>query len=468
MNVTQENIDTLNARIKIEIGPEDYEPPVTQVLNDYRKKMTLQGFRPGKVPFGVAKKMYGKAVLAEELNKILSEQLNTHIKENKIDILGQPLPEDLEDLSLNFSQKYEFRYDLGLAPQFTVDLSVKDKFSKYQIAIDDELVEKYVRDFQRRFGQSEDVDKSTDKDMIYGTFFAQNKDGGRAESGFHNHSTVVIEYVENKEAKKKMIGLEVGDTLEIEPGKLAKGDADLTAMLGISLAEIGEYPKKWELRIDSIHRIDPHPINQELFDQVLGPNAVSTEAEFRERIVSDLKKQLVTDSDKKLRRDVSDRMVDKLKLELPDEFLKRWLIQNAANTEKPITEADLEREYEDYSRYLQLQIIESKIAKDNEIKVEFPEIQARVKENIKAQFASFGQQEMDDKMLDQFAENFLQKEEEVRKIYDQILDERIMSFYKETVKITDKEVSFDEFVKLASTKQEKGNFMDQVSNLLKF
>ena len=144
------------------------------------------------------------------------------------------------------------------------------------------------------------------------------------------------------------------------------------------------------------------------------------------------------------------------------------MIQNAANTEKPITEADLDREYVDYSRYLQLQIIESKIAKDNEIKVEFPEIQARVKENIKAQFASFGQQEMDDKMLDQFAQNFLQKEEEVRKIYDQILDERIMAFYKDTVKITDKEVSFDEFVKLASTKQEKGNFMDQVSNLLKF
>ena len=468
MNVTQENIDELNARVKIEIGPEDYEEPVKNILNDYRKKMTLQGFRPGKVPFGVAKKMYGKSVLAEELNKLLSENLNEHIKSNELDILGQPIPNDQDDLSLDFKNKYEFVYELGLAPKFEVDLSAKDKFPKYKINVDQELIEKYVKDFQRRFGQSEEVDEATEKDMIYGTFYQVDKAGNKVDVGVHNHSTVVVEYVENKDAKKKLLGLKVGDQALVEPAKMSKGDADLSAMLGIPVSEIGEYPKQWLLKVDSIHRIDPHELNQELFDQVLGPGAVSTEEEFRSRISIDLEKQLSNDSDKKLRRDISEKLMERLGLKLPDEFLKKWLLMNGQNAEKPISQEDIDREYGDYSRYLQLQIIESKLAKDNEIKVDFPEIQDRVKTNIKAQFASFGQQEMDHKMLDQFAQNFLQKEEEVRKIYDQILDEKLMAFYKENVKLQEKEVSFDEFVKLASTKQGKGNFLDQVSNLLKF
>jgi trigger factor len=468
MNITQENIDSLNARVNIEIGPEDYEQPVKEVIDNYRKKMTLQGFRKGKVPFGVAKKMYGKSVLAEELNKILSEQLNSHIKNNELDILGQPLPEDLEELTLDFNQKYKFSYDLGLAPKFTVDLSAKDKVTKYNIVVDKELIDKYVRDFQRRFGKSEEVEESTMQDMIYGTFYEVDKSGQRVKGGAHNHSTVVIEYVENKDARNKLIGLKVGDVLLTEPSKLSKGEADLSAMLGLPHSEIAKFPKQWELKVDSIHRIDAHPLDKELFDKVLGPDKAATEEEFRAKIADDLKKHLATDSDKKMRRDISDILLDKLQLELPDTFLKRWLVQNSQNTEQPISQDDVEREYEDYSRYLKLQIIESKLAKDNEIKVDYTEIQERVKANIKAQFANFGQQEIADDMLNQFAQNFLQKEEEVRKIYDQILDEKVNTFYKETVKIQEKEVSFDDFVKLASAKPGKGNFMDQVSNLLKF
>lgn len=467
MNITQENIDELNAKVKIEIGPEDYETPVKTVLDNYRKKMSLQGFRPGKVPFGVAKKMYGKAVLAEELNKILSENLNAHIRDNNLNILGQPIPEDINDLSLDFNQKYEFKYDIGLAPEFQVDLSAKDKFTKYVIEVDKELIDKYVRDFQRRFGKSEEVDEVTVKDMIYGTLYETDKAGKRKEGGKHNHTTIVVEYVENKDAKTKLIGKKVGDVMLVEPSKLSKGDADLSAMLGIPVSEISNYPKTWELKIDSIHRIDPHPLNKELFEQVLGPNVVETEAEFRQRISDDLGKHLKTDSDKKLKRDISDRLLERLKLDLPDEFLKRWLVQSSEQSEKPVTLDDIEKEYDEYSRFLKLQIIESQIAKENEIKVDYPEIQERVKANIKAQFASFGQQEVADDMLNQFAANFLQKEEEVRKIYDQILDEKIMDFYRNTVKLQEKEVSFDEFVKLASTKPGKGKFMDQVSNLLK-
>lgn len=468
MNVTQENIDELNAKVKITIEPKDYEPAVRTVLDNHRKKMTLQGFRPGKVPFGVAKKMYGKAVLAEELNKILSDNLNNHIRENEINIIGQPLPQDIEELELDFDKTFEFNYDLGIAPNFEVELSAKVKFNKFKIVVDDELIDKYVKDFQRRHGESTEAEKVGDTDMIYGAVYELEK-GARKEGGLHNHTTIALDYVENKDAKKKLVGKAKGDVVKIEPSKYAKGEADLSQMLGVPVSELGDLNKEFELVIESIHNIDMAPLNSELFDKVLGPGVAKTEEEFRNKISLDLEKYLDGDSEKKLRRDIHDKLLDRLKLELPDEFIKRWLLdQGANNPEKPITQEDIEREYDDYSRMLKVQLIESQIAKQNNIKVEFTDIQDRVKENIKAQFASFGQGEVADDMLDQFAQNFLQKEEEVRKVYDQLMDERLNQFYQDNVKLQEKEVSFDEFVKLASTKSGKGNIIDQVSNLLKF
>lgn len=469
MNVTQEKVDELNAKVTIKVEPADYEPAVKSVLDNHRKQMTLQGFRPGKVPFGVAKKMYGKAVLADELNKILSEKLNEHIRENDLNIIGQPLAEDIQDLQLDFDKTFEFNYELGLAPNFEVELTAKDKFNHYKIKVDDELVDKYVRDFQRRYGKSTEVDVVGEDDMIYGALYELGKDGKRKEGGVHNHTTIAVDYVENKDAKKKLIGKKKEDTVKVEPAKLAKGDVDLSQMLGISVAELDEVGKEFELVIESIHNIEPHPLNAELFDQVVGPGVAKTEEEFRNKIVIDLEKYLEGDSQKKLRRDIHDKLIERLKLELPDAFLKRWLLQQGSNNEeRPITQDDIDREYDDYSRMLRVQLIESQIAKQNDIKVEYPDIVGRVKENIKAQFASFGQQEVEDQMLDQFAQNFLQKEEEVRKVYDQLFDERMNEFYTNNVKLQEKEVTFDEFVKLASSKSGKGKFMDQVSNLLKF
>lgn len=469
MDIKQENIDELNARVTIKIEPSDYEKSVKSILDNHRKQMTLQGFRPGKVPFGVAKKMYGKAVLAEELNKLLSENLNTHIQSNELNILGQPIPQDQEELQLDFEKTFEFSYQLGLAPTFEVSLNDKDKFTKYKILVDDELMDKYVVDFQRRFGKSEEVDVVGATDMIYGTLFECDKSGKRMEGGVHNHTTIAVEYVDDKASREKLVGLKVEETLVVEPAKLCKGDADLSAMIGVPVSQLDELSKHFELRVDSIHKIEPHEINQALFDQVFSPGAVSSEDEFKAKIKEDLSKYLEGDSDKKLRRDIQDKLLEKLKLELPDEFLKRWLLESGSqNPEKPITQDDIEKEYEDYSRMIRVQLIESELAKSNDIKVEFKDIEERVKESIKAQFQSFGQPEVEEEMLNQFAQNFLQKDEEVRKTYDQLLDERLTSFYRNTVKIQEKEVSFDEFVKLASSRSGKNKVMDQISSFLKF
>ncbi|NQV53474.1 MAG: trigger factor [Flavobacteriales bacterium] len=469
MNIKQENIDELNAKVTITIEPADYEPAVKSVLDDHRKKMTLQGFRPGKVPFGVAKKMYGKAVLAEELNRILSDKLNTHIRENDINIIGQPLPEDVEELQLDFNKTFEFNYELGIAPNFEVELTPKDKFNKYKIKVDDDLINKYVKDFQRRHGNSTESEVVADTDMIYGALHELAKDGKRKEGGLNNHTTIAMDYLDNKDAKKKLIGKKKGDTVKVEPAKLAKGDVDLSQMLGIPVSELAEVGKEFELVIESIDNIDLAPLNTELFDKVIGPGGASNEQEFRDKISADLEKYLDGDSEKKIRRDIHDKLIERLKLDLPDAFIKRWLLEQGSNNEeRPISQADIDREYHEYSRMLKIQLIEGQIAKQNEIKVELNDIQDRVKENIKAQFASFGQGDVADDMLDQFAQNFLQKEEEVRKVYDQLMDERLNDFYKTNVKLQEKEVTFDEFVKLASNKAGKGKFMDQVSNLLKF
>jgi trigger factor len=469
MNVTQQNIDELNAKVTIKVEPNDYEAAVKSVIDNHRKRMTLQGFRPGKVPFGVAKKMYGKAVLAEELNKILSEKLNEHITSNELNIIGQPMASDIDDLELEFDKTFEFSYELGIAPSFDVDISAKDKFNIYKIKVDNELVEKYVKDFQRRYGKSTEVDEVGADDLIYGALHELGKDGKRKEGGLHNHTTIAVDYIENKDAKKKLVGKKKGEVVKVEPSKLTKGEVDLSQMLGVSVADLDELGKEFELTIESIHNIDPHPLNEELFDRVLGPGVAKTEQEFRDKIVQDLDKYLKGDSEKKLRRDIHDKLLERLKLKLPDDFLKRWLLQQGSNNpERPITQADIDREYDDYSRMLRVQLIESQIARQVNIKVEYTDIVGRVKENIRAQFASFGQNEVEESMLDQFAQNFLQKEEEVRKVFDQIFDERISAYYKETVKLQEKEVTFDEFVKLASSKSGKGNFMDTVSNLLKF
>lgn len=467
MNITQENPDTLNAIITIAIEPADYNDAVKKVLDNHRKQAKMQGFRPGKVPFSVVKKMYGKSVLADELNKILSEQLQNHIKENELRLLGQPLPRDMEQMELELEKSFTFQYDLGLAPQFDVNLTDKDKFPYLAIKVDDELLQKYFRDFQRRYGDSHEVEVVSEKDMIYGTFRELDKAGERKEGGVSNHSTVVVEYVENKDARQKLIGLKKGELVTVEPSKLSKGDADLSAMLGVPAGDLDELSKKFELEIESIHHVHPHELNTELFDKVLGSGAAKDEEEFKTKVAEDLTKHLKADSDKKLKRDITDFLLEKLKLELPDEFLKRWLVEANSNEEKQVTAEEIERDYDEYSRYLKGQLIESKIAEENDIKVEFPEIEAAAKVNIRKQFESYGQQELPDDMLNNFAQNFLQNEEQVRKLYDQLLEDKLMTFYRNTVKLQEKEVTFDEFVKLASSKPGKGKLIDQISNLLK-
>ena len=464
MNITQENVDELNAVVKVNVSPADYDEKVKSVLNDYRRKAKIPGFRPGKVPFGMVKKMYGKSVLAEELNKVVYDNLHKYLSENKIEILGNPLPKD-EDLSLNLEEQtdFEFIYDIGLAPKFEVKISDKDKFTKYQIAANDELIDKQINELARRYGKVSETDKVSLNDMAQGEFVELDKDNNIVEGGIMHTSTIALEFIKDDKSKEQLVDKKVGDVITIDPYKVSKGEADTAAMLGITTEELANVDTNFNFKITKIFHIEGADINQELFDKLFGPNEVKDETEFRLRIQTDIEKMLDGESEKKLKIDISEKLIDKLKLSLPDDFLKKWLIK--ANEEK-LTLEDIAKEYDQYAKGLKWQLIENKIIQENDIKVEPEEAIERAKGLITQQYAQYGGLDMlEEDQLTEMASNLLKDKEQGKKVYEMLFDEKLTALFKSSFKLKEKEVTFDEFVKLATEKQSKFKLLDSLKNL---
>lgn len=467
MKVTQENKDDLNAVISVRLETEDYRDQVEKLLKRYKKSAKMQGFRPGMVPMGMIKKMYGKSAIAEEVNKILQEQLNKHIQENDLDILGQPLPELGSEVEFD-PVKYpdiEFSYAIGLAPEFEVNVSEKEKFTYHTVKIDQELIDKYAGDLARRYGKVEQVDAAESNDMLQGEFQELNKDGSVNENGIESTSTIALEFLEDEKAKKPLIGLKKGDTTTVEPEKVSKGHDDMGKMLNVDhdkVHELIENKTKFQFTVSQIFRMDPAAIDQDLFDKVFGEGTVKSKEEFDEKIAEQMKGMFEKDSDQLLMRDVRERLLDKLKLELPDGFLKKWLKE--AN-EKPITDEQIESEYEEYAKQLRWQLITNKIIKENELKVEQQELLDYTKGLVRNQFAQYGQADIDDSIIEESAKKALQNEEDARNIYDQIYNQKLLALFKDKFKLKNKEVSFDDFVKLATGKPAKKGILNNLSNL---
>lgn len=468
MDITRTDVDELNAKVTIKLEPKDYEDRVQAILSDYRKKMNMPGFRPGKVPMGMVKKMYGKAVLAEELNKVFSNELMQYINKEQVEVLGQPLPNEEEsnkiDLENGEGQAFEFTYDLGLAPKFDVNLSDKDKFDYYTIAVDESLIDKYAKDIARRYGKVSNVDVSGEEDMLHGIFRELDKDGNEVEGGMHSHSTISIEYVEDEKAKKELIGIKNGDKITVDPVKISRGTNDLAQMLNISPSKAENLKEKFSFEIEQVYHMDPHDYDQELFDKIYGPGQVNSETEFRQKIADELAQNLEVDADRKFYKDLSDKLISKFKIKVPEDFLRRWILE----TNEEMDETKLEEEWERYLEGIKWQIIESKIVKENDIKVEHSEAVEHTKDLYRQQMAAYGYQDIPEEELDGMVANTLAKEEEARRIYDQLFEKRLLSFYKETVSLKEKELSFDEFVKLVNKQSGKNKILDSLSNLVKF
>ncbi|MEQ8625402.1 MAG: trigger factor [Vicingaceae bacterium] len=452
MEVARKDIDKLNAEITISIKEEDYKQKVTQSLNRYRKQANMPGFRKGMVPMGMVKKMVGTNILVEEINQILSENLNKYIGENKLNILGNPLPKEDDSKAIDWDnqKEFDFTYELGLAPEVKVDLTEKDKFDFYKIKVSDKMVEEQIQEIAKRYGKMVDADQSEEEDMLYGKFEELEK-GAVKEDGITNGTVLNIRTITKSKDQKKFIGLKPGDVVKFKPQGIAD-DKYVAAWLGIEEEYIKDQKSEFQFTVEKINRMEAAELNQEFFDKIYGPNQVSSKEEMGAKLRAEMEQSFAQNAEQFLEREVQDYLLKKAKLNLPNEFMKKWL--KMAN-EKPVTQEQIEEEYDQYAQGLKWQLIENKLIKENDIKVEKEEVVEHTKNLVRQQMAGMGQNMMDDAALEDTANRVLENQDESRRLYEQLYQLKMREFYKKTVKLKEREISYDDFVKLAEKKSTK-------------
>ncbi len=436
MNITKENVDALNAVVKVDIVAEDFQPKVTEVLNDYRKKADVPGFRKGNVPMGMIKKQYGKSVMIDEVNKLLQESLNKFLVDEKLDILGNPLPKVQDDFSWD-AEQFSFEFELGLAPQFDVDLKGKNKIKDYKIVATDELLEKEVENIQTRYGLTTPLEVAEEHSNVTGTFVNEEK-------GIEKKSTFLVNDLKGKKNEKKVIGAKVGDVIELDTKKLFEESFTLQQVLGVSKEEAEELDVTVTLTVEEVTNTEKAELDQELFDKLFADGSVKSVTDLKNKIKEDAEKQFQQQADQQLLNAVTEHLVEDTKFDLPSEFLQKWL-QTAG--EKELTAEEATAEYEKSEKGLRYQLIEGKVMKDNEIKLEYAELQEYAKGFIKTQMAQFGNMNPEEKELDDIAARVLSNQEEAQRLQSQLISQKLLSFYKENMKFKTKEVSYEDFIK---------------------
>jgi trigger factor len=446
MNISKENIDSLNAVIKIELTTADYQTQVNTKLANYRKNTDMPGFRKGKVPMGVINKRYAIPVKVEEINKMLSDSLTKYIIQEKLDILGNPLPKDGMHINWEKQDDFTFEYEVGLAPEFEVKLSKKNKLDYYIIKADEAMIDKYAVDIAKRYGKMSSPEKVEEKDLVYGTFLELDEEGKEIENGLSNQASISLETLKTKNLKAEFVGSSKGTIVTIDPKKSFVKDTDVASLLGIEKDAFETLIAKFSFTIDNISRMDPAELNAELFDKMYGEGLVKTEKEFRAKIATEAEAMFVAESDRKFQNDAVEYLLEKTAFELPEEFLKRWM-QTVSET--PITLSEVDDQFVGYKTSLKWQIIENRIAKENKLSVTRDEAVAETKKLITAQMTQYGQMSPEEEMLEQYANQILANKDEEKNIYDRAFAAKMTSFFKETFKMNEKEISYQDFMKMA-------------------
>jgi trigger factor len=374
----------------------------------------------------------------------VNESLNNFIKTNNLNVLGNPLPKTDEEVKGDFENPtdFEFAYEIGLSPSFDLKLE-KTKVDYLSVSIDKDMLDKEVENMARRYGTLIAEKEVGAKDMVIGEFADQ-------ESDLKNNSTISMEFVEDKGAKKLLIGAKVGDEITVDPRLVSKGLKDMSAMLGISEDAAGTVGKKFKFKISEIKRMVPAAIDQALFDKIFGEGIIKSETELRERIKMDLTQMFANDSDRIFNQKVVDELVENTKIKLPEAFLKKWIL---ASAKEDVTAEQIEADFDNYRKSLVWQLIQNKIIKENEIKVEPQEAVEYTKALLVNQFAQYGMPAPEDSELEGQARNVLSNQEEANRIYDNIYGNKIMRHFKSTVKLNEKSLPYEKFVEQAYGKK---------------
>jgi len=437
MNITKKDIDNLNAVLTVAIEKDDYSSKVEKVLNDYRKNANIPGFRKGNVPMGMVKKQYGRAVLVEEVNKLLQEALQKYLTEEKLDILGNPLPMNEAEIDWS-SDDYSFEFELGLAPKFDVDLKDKE-ITQYKIVADDEMLNNQISTIRKQFGKLVSKNEVEEGDEITGTFSSQEKE-------IDKKVTLSTNAIKGEDQLKSLMGAKVGDTVTLKTKGMFADDHDNQKYFGVSHDDAHGLDIEVSFKIEEINTREMAELNQELFDKLFGEGVVTSEEELKAKIKEDAEGQFAQQSDQKLLNDVVESLIENTKFDLPSEFLQRWI---AKSGETRLSEEEAKAEFEKSEKGLRYQLIEGKIRADNNLQVTFEELKDFSKNMIKAQMAQYGQMDPSDEELDSIAVRILSNREEVERLSEQLNTNKLLQFFKENAKLKTKEVSYDAYIKEA-------------------
>jgi trigger factor len=436
MNITRNNVDALNAVVTVEVSKSDYAEKVEKVLADYRKNATIPGFRKGAVPMSLIQKQYGKSVLLDEVNKLLQDNLNKYLVEEKLDILGNPLPKVTEDFNWDV-EDYKFEFELGLAPEFSVDLAAKNDLVQYKIIADEKMLNDQIGRIQKQYGKLIAKDTIEEGNDVSGIF-------ANAEKNINNRTTISLDTFADKKTATSFIGKKVGEILALNTKGLFDDDHKLMDYLAIGHDDVHGLDVEVTFTIDEVTTHEPATLDQELFDKLFGPKVITSVDELKAKIKEDAEKQFMQQADQKFLNDVTDSLISNTKFDLPAEFLKKWIQTTGEN---PLSDEEANEEYTKSEKGLRYQLIEGKIMSENNLQITFEELKAYTSELIKKQMAQFGQMNPTDEDVEGIVARVMSNQDEIKRLSEQVMNEKMLNLFKDKVNAKTKEVSYDEFIK---------------------
>jgi trigger factor len=449
MNITRENTGNVNAVIKVLIEKPDYEKTVEETLKDYRQKSSVPGFRPGKAPIGLIKKRFGKAVLAEEINKMLSQNLTRYLVEEKLHILGEPLAshEHQKNIDWDKDEDFEFAFDIALAPEIQLNLDENIRLNYYNIKVTDEMLGQQVEMIASQMGQQVDVDEVGDKTLVRGNFVELDEQGNEKEEGIRvNDVLLSVELIKDEEIKNQFLGKKKEETFAFNPVTAYNDRHEVGHLLKISHEQAHELNSNFNFTVNEIKKFNKAELNEDLFKQMYGEDTdVKTEEDLRNKIKEDITNNLKQASDRRFTTDVRDLLVDMVNPELPEEFLKRWLRE----MNQDVTDEQIDKDFDGFLKDLQWQLIKGSVTKSNDIKVEEDEMFNFAKKLADAQYSQYGIFNAPEEQLESFAKMLLEKPEEKERFYNKLVEDKVVALVKEKTTVEEKEVTREEFEELA-------------------
>ncbi|MCB9256834.1 MAG: trigger factor [Chitinophagales bacterium] len=449
MQIIQENVDSLNAVLKLKVKKEDYETKINQSLNTYRKKVDLKGFRKGQVPMAVLKKMYGNQVLAETINDLLNEQVNNYIVENKLDVLGNPLPKEGQsfDLEITNIKDFDFDYEIGLAPDFKLSyLDKKPSLERQVVEVTDAMLDEEVERLRKRYGKVEPViDAMQDDDMLTLNFQEVDADNKLVENGASHSAPIALDMLKDKSIYEAVKKLKKGETFLIQDlAKTFEKSADEISKQILGLDATPELLPAVQATLVEVRRVIPAELNQDFLNSIYGEGQVKSEEEMRSKIKEEIKAYFEKQADSKLYNTLAENLIEKTEMSFPDAFLKRWI---KLTNEKPITEEQIENEYPAFAKNLKWSLIVKKVSKENQVDVSMEEVRKRTEEQLRQQMLSYGIGEMPEEEMSKFVANMMARKDHASQTRETLLEEKLFDYFKGQISIKDKEISLEEFYK---------------------